>query len=308
MSNAPFTTDPIRTAIALAYTNRAFVADALLPRVPIGATEFKYTVYNKQDRFTLQETMVGRKGRVNEVEFGGSEEAAMVADYGLEDPIPNADFAAAKNTNYDVKGNSTEMLSELILLDREKRVAGIIQDVANHVNNDTLSGTDQWSDTANSDPIVQISDALEAPMMRPNVMVLNGKSALALRRHPRIIKAFNGSLGDTGLIPMSFVAELFELDQIVVGRARYNSANKGQALTLTELWGNHCALLYRNPQASPRKGITFGFTAEHGSRIAQSRRDPDIGLRGGERMRVGESVKELVIADDVSYLFQNVVA
>jgi hypothetical protein len=184
MSNAPFVTDPIRTAISLAYGNRAFIADQLLPRVPVGAPEFKYTVYNKGDRFTLQETMVGRKGRVNEIEFGGTEAAAMVADYGLEDPIPNADIDAAKNTNYDVRGNSTELLTELILLDREKRVAEVMQDVGHHVYNETLSGTDQWSDTASSDPIAQISDAMETPMMRPNTMVLNGVSALALRRHP----------------------------------------------------------------------------------------------------------------------------
>ena len=307
MSNAPFVTDPIPTAIALAYSNRAFIADQLLPRVPVGAPEFKYTVYNKGDRFTLQETMVGRKGRVNEIEFGGTEAAAMVADYGLEDPIPNADLDAARNTGYDVRGNSTELLTELILLDREKRVAEVVQDVGHHAYNETLSGTDQWSDTANSDPIAQISDALETPMMRPNVMVLNGVSALALRRHPMLLKAFHGSLGDAGMVPLAFIQELFELDRIVVGRARYNSANKGQTLTLTELWQNHCALIYINPHATPSKGITFGFTATHGSRLAESRRDPDIGLRGGVRMRVGESVKELVVADDVSYLLRSVI-
>ena len=144
-------------------------------------------------------------------------------------------------------------------------------------------------------------------MMRPNTLVLNGVAALALRRHPMLLKAFHGSLGDAGMVPLAFIQELFELDRIVVGRARYNSANKGQTLTLTELWQNHCALLYINPHATPSKGITFGFTATHGRRVAQSRRDPDIGLRGGLRMRVGESVKELVVADDVSYLFRNVI-
>ena len=308
MSNAPFTTNPILTAIAMAYSNRAFIADAIMPRVPVGAPEFRYTVYNKQDRFTLQETMVARKGRVNEVEFGGTEQSAMVADYGLEDPIPQSDIDSAVNTNYDVKGNSAESLSELIMLDREKRTAAVVQDGANHANKATLSGTSQWSDTANSDPIVAISDALEVPMMRPNTAVMNGGVALALRRHPAIVKAYNGTLGDSGMVPMAYLQDLFELDEILVGRARYNSANKGQTMTLSELWGNNLALIYKNPQASVRRGLTFGFTAEHGSRISAEQADSTIGLRGGTRLRVGESVKELVVADDVSYLFSNAIA
>ena len=308
MSNAPFVTDPIRTAIALAYTNRAFIADQVLPRVPVGAAEFKYTIYNTEDRFTLQETMVGRKGRVSEVEFGGTEAAAMVADYGLEDPIPSSDLDSAKTTGFDVMGNATEILTELILLDREKRVASVVQDPNNHANKTTLSGTSQWSDTANSDPITDISDALELPMMRPNVMIINGQVALALRRHPKLIKAYHGTLGDVGMVPLGFVQELFELDRIVVGRARYNAANRGQTLTLAELWGKHCTLIYQHPSATPQRGVTFGLTGEHGTRLSQRRPDPDIGLRGGTRIRVGESVKELVVASDVSYQFINAVA
>lgn len=308
MSNAPFVTDPIRTAIALAYTNRAFIADQVLPRVPVGAPEFKYTLYSTGDRFTLQETQVGRKGRLNEVEFGGTEAASMVADYGLEDAIPQQDIDNSKVTGFDVLGNSTELLTELILLDREKRAATVVQAGASHTHKTTLSGTDQWSDGTNSDPIGDIGDALEVPMMRPNVMIVNGPVALALRRHPKIVKAYHGTLGDTGMVPMGFLQELFELDRILVGRARYNSANKGQTMALSELWGKHCTLIYLHPNATPQRAVTFGLTAEFGGRVSQRRPDPDIGLRGGTRMRVGESVKELVLATDVSYQFINAVA
>ena len=228
--------------------------------------------------------------------------------YGLEDPIPQADIDAAVNTNYDVKGNSTESLTELIQLDRERRTAALVQDGANHANKVTLSGTSQWSDTANSDPIVAISDALELPMMRPNTAIMNGGVALALRRHPAIVKAYNGTLGDSGMVPMQYLKDLFEIEEILVGRARYNGANKGQTMTLTELWGNHLTLIYKNPQATPRRGLTFGMTAEHGARVSQEQVDSTIGLRGGMRLRVGESVKELVVADDVSYLFTNAIA
>ncbi|MTI11562.1 hypothetical protein, partial [Sansalvadorimonas verongulae] len=63
MANAPFVTNPVLTAIAIAYTNSEFIADRVLPRVGVGSREFKWTQYNKEDRFTIPETLVGRKGR-----------------------------------------------------------------------------------------------------------------------------------------------------------------------------------------------------------------------------------------------------
>lgn len=54
--------------------------------------------------------------------------------------------------------------------------------------------------------------------------------------------------------------------------------------------------------------MTFGFTAQSGSRVANSIADPDIGMRGGQRVRVGESVRELIVAGDCGYFFQNAVS
>lgn len=306
MANAPFVTDPVRTAIAMAYTNAEYIADRVLPRVPVGGREYKYTMYNKADRFTIPDSTVGRKGRVNEVEFGATESTSMIKDYGLEDPIPQSDIDAAKGTDIDPLSDATESLTELILLGREKRVATLVHTKANFTLSETISGTDQWDDEA-SNPITQISDGLETPLVRPNTMVLNGAGALALRRNPAIVKAYNGSLGDTGMVPLEFIRELFELKQILIGRAKNNTANIGQNLTLADVWGNHCALLYINPNAKANKGITFGWTAQFKGRVAGTRLDPDIGLEGGTRVRVGEMVDERIVASDVAYFLENII-
>jgi hypothetical protein len=36
--------------------------------------------------------------------------------------------------------------------------------------------------------------------------------------------------------------------------------------------------------------------------------EPKVGLTGAQRVRVGERVKELVVAKDLGYFFQNAVA
>lgn len=308
MSNSPFTTDPVRTAIALAYMNLAFIADSVLPRRPVGAENFEYVSYNKEDRFTIPDTTVDRKGRLNQVEFGGKTDSAMTNDYGLEDVIPAKDIKNGQNAGFDPLGNATELTLDLIMLDREKRVSGLVQDENTYEANmrATLTGTDQWDDSA-SKPIEQIEDAKLVPFMTPNVMVTNRKSLLALRRNQSIVRAYHGNTGSDGMVPVSFLEELFEL-RILVGAARYNSANKGQTMTLTELWGNHCSLHYINGNAMPNRGLTFGLTAQYESRIVRTKQDDNVGLRGATVLQVGESVKELILASDTAYFFKNVLA
>lgn len=67
------------------------------------------------------------------------------------------------------------------------------------------------------------------------------------------------------------------------------------------------SLLYQDTAAAKIAGVvdganvTFGFTAEYGTRIAGAEYDSRIGLRGGRRVRVGESVKEIVCAPELGF-------
>ena len=61
-----------------------------------------------------------------------------------------------------------------------------------------------------------------------------------------------------------------------------------------------------NCQAEPWGHLRL--TAEHGQRVSGTRQDANIGLRGGEAIRVGESVDELIICNDVAYHLENVIS
>jgi len=309
MHNAPFPIQPELTAIAIAYRNNRMIADDVLPRVLVGKQEFKYLKHTLADGFTLPDTKVGRKSRPNEIEFSATEVTDSTGDYGLDDPIPQADIDNAP-PNYDPLGKSTEQLTNLILLDREVRTAGLVFDANNYAaaNKIALSGTTQWSDYTNSDPIGVIQAGLDACIMRPNVMVIGRAAFTKLASHPKIVKAVLGNAGDSGIARRQDIASLLELDEVLVGEGWVNTAKKGQAATLVRVWGKHCSLILRDKNADTRSGLSFGLTAQWGGRIAGSIPDKNIGLRGGQRVRVGESVKELITANDLAYFIQNAVA
>jgi hypothetical protein len=311
---APFPTDPVLTGIVIAYKNPAYIADQVLPRVPVGAMEFRYLKYAKGDAFTLPETKVGRRSRPNTTEFGATEEAGFCAGYGLDAEIPRSDVDGAARQraqfggNYDPVNHHTMMNRDLIMLGREKRTADLVFTAGNYPagNKVTLAGNDRWSinDPA-SDPIQDIESAKDAMIMTPNIGVIGRKAWRYLKTHPVINKALNRDAGDKGIATRRAVADLFELQDIYIGESFVNTAKRGQAEALARVWGPHMALLYINPNANNEAGITFGFTAQSGGPIAGQWEDKDIGLEGGVRTRTGENVKELISAADCGYLITN---
>lgn len=309
MPKAPFPIQPELMAIAIAYRNQRMIADEVMPRVPVGTQDFKYLQHTMAEGFTLPNTKVGRKSQPNQVEFSATELSSSTDDYGLDDPVPQADIDNAP-PNYNPLGRATEGIMNLVELDREVRVANVVFNANTYgaANKVTLSGTSQFSDFTNSDPLATITAAMDGLIMRPNVMVIGRPAFSVLARHPQIVKAVHGNDGGSGIARRRDIAELLELEDILVGEAWVNTARKGQAMTLARTWGKHISLIYRDKTASNRNGITFGLTAQFGGRIAGAIPDKDIGLRGGQRVRAGESVKELVCAPLLGYFIQNAVA
>jgi hypothetical protein len=310
MAVSPFPTDPQLTAIAIAYRNQSYIADQVLPRDTVGAQEFKWWVYPTAETFFLPDTKVGRKGAPNEIDLTATETTSKTDDYGLDDPIPQSDIDNAP-AGKDPVAHGVMQLTDYIMLDREKRTADLVFAAAQYpaANKVTLSGTSQWSDFTNSDPIGVIMTGLDACLVRPNVITMGQEVWTKLSQHPKIQKAVHGNEGDTGIARRRQVAELFEVDEVLVGQSRLNTAKKGQAATLSRVWGKHCLLHFRNKLATVSGGtLTFGLTAQWGGRISGRMPDSKIGLRGGQRLRVGESVKELIVANQAGYLIIDAVA
>lgn len=312
MAKAPFVVSSVLCAVAVAYKNGAMIADSVLPRVPVAAESFKYNKFPVGDFFSLPETLVGRKGQPNQVEFSSTQETGSTEDHGLDDAIPNKDVvnAASQPGMPDPLMRASQGLTELIVLKREVRAASLVFNAANYgpANKVTLAGNDQWSDYVNSNPQDDILEAQDAMIMRGNIGVIGRRAWTMLRQHPKICKAVFGQGTDAGIVSRRQFADHFELDDFYVGEGWVNTARKGQAPNLVRVWGKSCAILHRNMNADTEYGITFGYTAQFGPRVAGEIIDPDIGIHGGVRVRVGESVKELVTANDLGYLLSAVIA
>ncbi len=319
----PFVVDPVLTAISVGFRNTAMmkIADLVLPRMSVSAEKFKWTEYPMSEAFNTPDARVGRLGQVNQITFSGTEQTASVDDFGLDTPIPYSDITAAEDaraqgrSTYDPEGHSTQMLTDTLENIREARVANLVFALGTYAADKriTLSGTSQFSDYTNSDPISVIKTGMAATtVLVPNTMVMGREVWNKLNSHPKIVNAIKGNVSNAGIVSREQVLELFAgegIQRILVGDAMVNTAKAGQTPVYARAWGKHIALIHQNPMATVEGGgATFGLTADYGGRLSGRIDDPDIGLQGGFRIRVGERVKELIIAKDVGYFIQNAVA
>lgn len=302
-----FTESPILTAIAIGYRNPdiSLIADEVLPRVTVPARNFKWQSYDEAEAFTLPDTRVGRRSTPNQVEIEGTEKSASVEDHGIDVPLDNATIDEAAKNGHDPKNKATERATNIVMLSREVRVANLISDPnnyhADHV--ETLVGSDVFDDVA-SDPISIIEDMLDTCWMRPNQVTFGLKAWRALRKHPKVVKAVHGNSGDQGRASREAVAELLEVQRVLVGASRVNIKKPGETAVLHRVWDNMVAGQFIDRTSDTEGGLTFGYTAQFGTKVGGTL-PANMGLRGGVLVRSGETLVEKIVAGRAGFLIQN---
>lgn len=318
MTATAYPINPQLTALYVGYRQAEHIADSVAPRSQVLTKSFQFTKYEQGDQFTAPDTAVGRTSAPNQVEFGGSQVNAAVSDWGLDAPVTQDeidqwDAASEKGLAVGISPlmRATMLVKKAVDNRREKRVADLVFNPANYGanNKQTLSGTGQWNDFANSDPLSYLLRKFDTLLMRPTDGVLGREVATELQLHPKVISTLYGAASTQGIASLDDIARKLGLRSLLVGDARVNVAKPGQAASMARCWGKHASFYYKEPEASVQGGgMTFCLTAQYDAPVAWDSFEKSIGLRGGRMVRAGESVIELITANDLAYLVTNAVA
>ncbi len=238
--------DPVLSALAIGYSNAAFVGDQLLPFVTLDKEGGKIPRFGKE-AFTIYQTeraLRAKSNRINPEDVDGID--ISLDEHDLEYPI---DYREDAEAAFPLQAHATNRVVEGIRLRHEAMVASMTQNANNYPagNKIALSGTDVFTD-ANSDPEGVVDDAKAAVrnkvVKEPNTMVIGYKSWRAMKRHPKL-KAI---LSDTRsrLVQLADLREIFEIENIVVGKGVYRT----DAGVVTDLCGGTLVLAYV-PTAAP---------------------------------------------------------
>ncbi len=304
-----FAVDEKLTAIAIGYSNPDYelIADDVLPRVNTGR-KFRWHTYNEEEMFTVPDTRVGRRSAPNQVEIEGEEQNSEVEDFGIDVPLDNTTIMEAEENGWDPEARATMRATSIVMLGREVRVANKVTDKANYHADHyrALAGSDQF-DHADSDPIDLLLEVMDGCWMKPNQIVFGNNVWRVFRQHSKVVKAVQSNSGDSGVVARQAVADLLEVRRVLVGAARVNIKKPGENPVVNRTWADIVAGQFIDSTADTSGGITFGFTAQNGEKVAGTM-DADMGLRGGRLVRAGESVKEEIVAKRAGFLLEDVLA
>lgn len=297
--------DTILSNLSIAYKNEDYIAEQILPVVGSKKTTGKYFVYGKE-KFRKVPSLRGAGASAKEVGYGLSQSTAYVCkDHALKQFVAKELVDQAMNPlqpNID----ATENVTERLLVEKEYDLAVYMQNTANLTNNTTLSGTDQWSDYINSDPINDVKTGKTTIhgkiFQKPNVLLLGQEVYDKLLDHPDIIDRIKHSA--LGVTTTDILARLFDVKKVIIGGAGYETATEGQTSSMGYIWGKHAWLLYVAPRPGI-KSLSFGYHFQYGTRKVDKWYDND---REGTFIRAHDHYTREIVSVDCAYLIKNAVA
>lgn len=297
--------DPVLTNLAVGYTNAQFVGSVLMPFVYLDKEGGKIPLFGKEHfkLYNTERALRAKSNRVNPEDIG-SVDVAM-DEHDLEYPI---DYREDAESAFPLQARATNTVTEGIRLRHEKMVADIAQNPANYPagNKLALSGASCF-DVANSDPEGVVSDAKAAVRSKivkePNTMVLGYDTWRLLKKHPQL-KAI---LSDTRprLVQLADLREIFEIENIVVGRA-VMASDSG---TTSDIWGDTMVLAYVPSNGADSSGVerspyepSFGYTLRKKGNPVVDTRTEDGKI---ELVRNTDIFRPYLLGAEAGYLVSN---
>jgi len=245
-SNTVFTSVPLTNA-SLAYKNELYIAEKAAPVVQVVRSAGKIYSYGMDNlRIVNTYRAVGGKPNIVETTVSSSDHYSL-EDHVLGEFIPE-EVLLNQESPINARLDVTEALTDRIYVDKEKAFADVVTSTGVITQNTTLTGTDQWSDYANSDPIADMKTAIATVRSgsgkKPNTFIIAWDVLNTLLFHPDIQGYFPGAPAITKEMLETSLPRIFGLSKMLIGEAQYNNSNLGGTDTLADIWTKDCVIAY----------------------------------------------------------------
>lgn len=305
--------DKTLQSLSIQYANDEYIGERLVPYIDVDQDTGYYFKYDKRTRLAVPSLRLAEGGRATQINDGRSKATYGLEDYGAENGISVKTVNQA-DAPLNEMAQLTIALSDIVALDREIRIASALTTSGNYdsANTSTLSGTGQWSDYTNSDPVADILDAVSKCWSGRGPGRFWGFCGVEvwnkLCKHPKVLDLFKYNGSSPGLATPDMLAGWFGLAGILVGRARKDTANSGQTASYSRVWGKHFGIVRVADMAmTDNAAFAYNFRARGGP-FSYTWLDERLGRQGKwfTKVTTGEDVR--IVANDTGYLYVNAVA
>lgn len=314
------------TDISTAYIQDEanYVADKIFPIVPVEYQADKYFIFSKDDYFRDEAQL-----RSDGTESAGGGFNVSTGSYSAGVWAFHKDVGDQTRRNadpaVDIDVLTTKFCMQRMLIRRDRFfmskyvVNGVWgTDITGVASGPSATQTVYWDDDASGDPFTDIAIAqttiLQNTGNEANVLLLSYPVYQALRKHPLVIDRVKYTMqADAKTITPELLAAAFDVEEIVVSKAVYNTAAEGLTGSYSFVMGKDALLVHRPKAAGlmiPSAGYIFawsGFTSLNSLGVVVSQIPmPWLG-RNTIRTEAEMAFDMVVVGSDCGYHFSGIV-
>lgn len=275
--------DKILTDISIAWPNDGLVGSNLFPEVVVQKQTDKYYIFGREAWLPEKGDYRAPGTEANEINgLQVSTDTYFANEHALQIAVTDEERANA-DSPLSPDRDATELVTQRVMLGREVAMQTIATTAANYssTSTTTLSGTSQWNDYVNSDPINNLRTAKtqihNRIFMDPTVAVVPYQVMVTLQDHPDFLERIKYS--ERAIFSQELLGAVLGLPKIVVPGVGVNTANEGQPASLGYLWGKDVVLAYVPGRAGlkiPAYGYEFQWGGQFVDRWREDRRASDL--------------------------------
>ena len=300
----------VLTSISVMYANGELIGDRIMPPI-VGATSGKLSAtwysFDKRDRMAYPEDTMDESSDPAETNQNRSTQSATLRVRSLRELVDQ----------YTIQ-NQDQPLNELVdaqqnvayglKFRRELRVISEATTAGNFGSNTiAIAAGDRWDSSTGGDPGGVVDAAKAATWTGAGGGRWVGAMSLnvynVLKRHPKILDTFKygATPGGPKSATRQMLAEYFDLDEILVGEARKDTANLGQSASYSRMWPDVFGI-YRVAGNLSVRNAAFGYTLQDAPTQSDLTFALDKGAKGRWQTRSTHADKQQIVCADCAYL------
>jgi hypothetical protein len=291
--------------LAVVYANDDYIGERLMPPVPVPVDlglSLEYWLYNKANKFSYPSSAIGPQNSVNQVSQGVTKTPTSLTKQALKE---FDDTWEASMRDRVVAGLINPAMNVLdgLAFNKELAIAAIVgTDSSYGTNTAAVAAADRWD--AGGDPGKAVDTAksnLWSGTGPGRWVAFCSRSVFdAMKRNEFVLDRFKTTGGRPLLATRQMLAEYLEVDEVLVGDARKNSANEGQTAVYARVWPDVFGIV-RVSTAPSRNTACFGITIQQNMET-RTWFEEGVGGRGGNWVQSSTAWSMPVICTDCGYL------
>ncbi len=293
---------------------QGFIAGRVLPTTEVGAASGTYGVVPLEQLLQNKSTRRAMGSAYPRGSWEYDDASYATEEHGWEEPVDNRESNIYRDY-FDAELVAASRARDFVLRAREIRAAELVQNASTW--SATSVGT-EWS-TISATPIANIRAAsqlmFEETGRYANALIINREVFINLRKVTEIItriaSAGAGDATKASDITAGMLAQVFDLDDVIVADGAQNTANEGQTGDVSAIWSSEYASVVRlvrtNDIREPGLGRTFHYGADGSQMGALIEEYRDEVVRA-QIIRARMDVDEVIVYTEMQQLLDNITA